>query len=139
MNEIEAPPTAAATPRGLPPYWYTSSEIYALEVERVFRREWTLIGRADEVASAGDFLCLEVLGEPLVMIRGEDESVLSQLAQAVGSGESEVALTEARRFAGVVAILEPEQRSKLEGLYAEMESHREEHQERFRERRQQQR
>ena len=71
-------------------------------------------------------------------LRGEDESVLSQFAQAVGSVESEVALAEARRFAGLVAILEPEQKSKLEELYAEMESRQEEREERFRERRQQQ-
>jgi len=68
-------------------------------------------------------------------LRGEDDSVLSQLAQAVGSAEIEAALTQARQFAGIVAILEPEQRSKLEGLYTEMESRREEREERFRERR----
>ena len=69
-------------------------------------------------------------------LRGEDESVLSPLAQAVGSVESEAALDQARQFAGIVAILEPEQLSKLEELYAEMESRREEREERFRERRQ---
>ena len=75
MNEFDALPTATVTPRGLPPHWYTSPDIYAREVECLFRREWQLVGRADEVASPGDFLCLEVLGEPLMMIRGEDEVV----------------------------------------------------------------
>jgi hypothetical protein len=64
-------------------------------------------------------------------LRGEDESVLRQLAQAVGNVESEIALAEARQFAGIVAILEPEQKSKLEELYAAAESHREERRERF--------
>lgn len=66
-------PTAMA--RGLPPHWYTSPEVYALEVERLFCREWTLVGRADEVSNPGDFLCLELFDEPLVMIRGEDGAV----------------------------------------------------------------
>jgi phenylpropionate dioxygenase-like ring-hydroxylating dioxygenase large terminal subunit len=75
MNESRPASTAAPLARGLPPHWYASAEIYALELERLFRREWTLIGRADEVANPGDFLCLEVFGEPLMMIRGEDGAV----------------------------------------------------------------
>jgi len=70
-------------------------------------------------------------------LRGEDESVLAQLAQSVGSVETEAALAQARHFASIVAILEPEQKAKLEELHAEAESRREERQERFREERRQ--
>jgi phenylpropionate dioxygenase-like ring-hydroxylating dioxygenase large terminal subunit len=56
-------------PRGLPPACYTSQEFFARETERIFRRDWLCIGRADEVAEPGDYLSLELLGEPLVMVR----------------------------------------------------------------------
>ena len=56
-------------PRGLPPACYTSPEFYTLETERIFRRDWLFVGRADEVGKPGDYLCLELLGEPLVMVR----------------------------------------------------------------------
>jgi phenylpropionate dioxygenase-like ring-hydroxylating dioxygenase large terminal subunit len=44
-------------------------------LERIFRREWLFVGRADEVAEPGDYLGLDVLGEPLVMVRGADGEV----------------------------------------------------------------
>src|SRR5262245_55082144 len=56
-------------PRGLPPTCYTSPEFYARETERIFRRDWLLVGRADEVSERGDYRSLDVLGEPLVMVR----------------------------------------------------------------------
>ena len=56
-------------PRGLPPACYTSPEFYARETERIFRRDWLFIGRADEVGRPGDYLSLDLLGEPLVMVR----------------------------------------------------------------------
>ena len=73
------------------------------------------------------------------VLRGEDESVLAQLAQAVGNVETEAALAQARHFASIVAILEPEQKAKLEELRTEAESRREERQERFRQEREQRR
>ena len=38
-------------PRGLPPACYTSPEFYALEMERIFRRDWLCVGRATSSAS----------------------------------------------------------------------------------------
>ena len=64
-----AGPSEPAGGRGLAPVCYTSPEFYALEVERIFRREWLCLGRADEVAAPGDYLTLDLLGEPLIMVR----------------------------------------------------------------------
>lgn len=41
-------------------------------MERIWKREWHCIGRADQVSEPGDFLCVELVGEPLVLIRGGD-------------------------------------------------------------------
>ncbi len=49
-----------------------SEDFYDLEVDRIFRKEWLCIGRADEVGQPGDFMSLDLLGEPLLMIRGAD-------------------------------------------------------------------
>ncbi|MDX1431070.1 MAG: aromatic ring-hydroxylating dioxygenase subunit alpha [Gammaproteobacteria bacterium] len=58
--------------RGLPPSWCVSQAVWELEVERIWLREWHCIGRADQVPSPGDYLCVDHVGEPLVMIRGDD-------------------------------------------------------------------
>ncbi|WP_433336626.1 aromatic ring-hydroxylating oxygenase subunit alpha [Spirillospora sp. CA-294931] len=55
----------------LPPAAYTSPEFYALEVERVFRREWQCVGRVDQLPRTGDYLAVELFGEPIVITRDE--------------------------------------------------------------------
>lgn len=57
---------------GLPPAAYNSQELFELEAEHLFADGWVLIGRADQVASPGDYLCADVLDEKLVMVRDAD-------------------------------------------------------------------
>lgn len=66
-------PLARATT--LPPRWYTESAVYAREVERIFLREWLSVGRIDSVARRGDYFTVDLLGEPLVVVRGTDDEV----------------------------------------------------------------
>ena len=61
--------TEAAT---LPPHCYTGQDWYDAEVERMWRRSWLLAGRVEEVAKPGDYHCVDLLGEPLIMVRAED-------------------------------------------------------------------
>ncbi|MFI0480970.1 aromatic ring-hydroxylating dioxygenase subunit alpha [Actinomadura sp. 9N215] len=56
----------------LPPAAYSSPELYDLEVERIFRREWLCVARADQIPRPGDYLALDVLTEPIVITRDED-------------------------------------------------------------------
>jgi phenylpropionate dioxygenase-like ring-hydroxylating dioxygenase large terminal subunit len=58
-----------AGPRGLPPACYTSADFYALERERILMRDWLCVARVDEVPEPGDFMSLDLLGEPLVVVR----------------------------------------------------------------------
>ncbi|MCD9194588.1 aromatic ring-hydroxylating oxygenase subunit alpha [Streptomyces albireticuli] len=55
----------------LPPEAYTSPEWYGREIERIFRKEWLCVARADEVPEPGSYLRLDVLGTPLVITRDE--------------------------------------------------------------------
>jgi choline monooxygenase len=59
----------------LPPEAYRSEALLALEMERIFRREWICVGRADEVVEPGDWFSTEVAGEPLLVVRGVDSRV----------------------------------------------------------------
>lgn len=58
--------------RALPPAFYTDPGLYELEIERIWRRSWLYAGRAEDVASPGDWLALDLLGEPVVVVRGRD-------------------------------------------------------------------
>ncbi len=53
----------------LPPELYWRPDVYALELERIFRREWMCVGRVDQLAAPGDWLRVDLAGEPLVVTR----------------------------------------------------------------------
>ena len=58
--------------RLLPPVLYTSPEFYEFERRAIFRREWLCVGRADQLAEPGDFRCVTIAGEPLIVARDQD-------------------------------------------------------------------
>jgi phenylpropionate dioxygenase-like ring-hydroxylating dioxygenase large terminal subunit len=58
--------------RALPPAAYVDPVFHALELEHVFRREWMCVGREDEFAATGDYLALDIAGEPVVVVRDGD-------------------------------------------------------------------
>ena len=59
----------------LPGHDYRSPEIYELDRERVFFREWMYVARADEASEPGDFVTVDVAGESIVVVRGKDEEL----------------------------------------------------------------
>lgn len=72
LSACTAPFESAVT---LPAACYTDPAFFAAEVETIFRGDWVCIGRADEVPNPGDYACAEMVGEPLVMVRGEDRAL----------------------------------------------------------------
>ena len=58
--------------RSLPPAMYHSREILATEIEQIFRQEWMVIGRSNEIPDPGDYLTFEIAGEPVMAIRQND-------------------------------------------------------------------
>ncbi|ODN71068.1 aromatic ring-hydroxylating oxygenase subunit alpha [Methylobrevis pamukkalensis] len=56
----------------LPPAAYTSQAFFDLEVEKIFRTDWLAVGHIAQVPEVGDYFTLDLLGEPLVVVRGED-------------------------------------------------------------------
>ena len=61
--------------RTIPASWYFDAEIYAAERRAVFGNSWQVAGRADQVAKPGQYLTAEVAGEPILVVRGEDQAL----------------------------------------------------------------
>ena len=58
--------------RLLPPVLYTSPEFFEFERRAIFQREWLCVGRADQLAEPGDYRCITIAGEPLIVVRDTD-------------------------------------------------------------------
>jgi Rieske 2Fe-2S family protein len=56
----------------LPGRDYHAPEVWELEREKVFFREWIYAGRADEAPEPGDFMTVDVAGESVLVVRGKD-------------------------------------------------------------------
>ena len=56
----------------LPAALYTDPAVFAAEKDRIFARSWQVIGHAHQVANAGNYFTTELVGEPLLIVRGND-------------------------------------------------------------------
>lgn len=78
---------------GLPPRCYTDEHFLHLEIEKLLRSEWHCIGREDEVPQVGDYFTMDLLSEPLLVVRKTETeiAVLSNVCRhrgmLVASGE----------------------------------------------------
>jgi choline monooxygenase len=76
-----APETYAATrlplhkASPLPGWCYTSQEWYQREVDTMFKKDWICVGRAEQIPAVGDFFSIEVVGQPLIVVRDETGQV----------------------------------------------------------------
>lgn len=59
----------------IPANWYVDPGMLARERERIFFRSWQWVGRAEDVVRAGDRFTCDVVGEPLVVVRGEERNL----------------------------------------------------------------
>ena len=67
--DAKAPLAEAST---IPAPWYTDSRIAELEAKTVFSKTWQMVGRADQLQSPGQFVTANLVGEPIVAVRGND-------------------------------------------------------------------
>lgn len=59
-------------PTGLPGVFYTQQAYFEWEKAHVLAKGWHCLGRVDEIPEPGDFFTLQLLDEPLVVVRGDD-------------------------------------------------------------------
>lgn len=59
----------------LPPWCYTSDEFFRVEMDRIFMRHWNFLGRADQLQKPGDYFTVDLIGVPLIVLRGAEGSL----------------------------------------------------------------
>jgi len=59
----------------LPGWCYVDNEWYEREVEMLFKKNWICVGRVEQVPKAGDYYSIEIVGQPLIVIRDENQQV----------------------------------------------------------------
>ncbi len=57
----------------IPAPWYFDTRIEELERHSVFTGNWQVVGRLDQVSERGEYFTIDVHGEPLVVVRSEDD------------------------------------------------------------------
>lgn len=72
-NDLAVVPLGEA--RTFPAKWYTSDEIFALEQEQIFRKSWQFAGTMAQLPQPGDFFTVEILGEPIIIVRDRDGEI----------------------------------------------------------------
>jgi choline monooxygenase len=59
----------------LPAQLYTDPGIVIAEKEKIFLRTWQVVGHRSQVTGAGDYFTTDLMGEPLLLVRGNDSRV----------------------------------------------------------------
>ena len=68
----QIPLTQATT---LPPQAFTSHDFFDWEVSNIFRSDWMPLAHLSQIPQPGDFLNIDLLGEPLIVVHGKDAQV----------------------------------------------------------------
>jgi phenylpropionate dioxygenase-like ring-hydroxylating dioxygenase large terminal subunit len=61
----------------LPGWIYTDPGFFELERTKIFRQAWHIMGHVSDAPNAGDYVTLDVLGERVVTLRGDDGGLRS--------------------------------------------------------------
>ena len=61
--------------RAMPKSVYTSPDFAADEQEHIFAKDWLCAGRADSLKAPGDYLTMEISGEPIIVLRDRSGSL----------------------------------------------------------------
>ena len=64
-------PRTARGQHALPGHYFSSTGIWQLELERIFRRSWLLAGHRSELTGRGNYFLLEFGHESVIMLRDE--------------------------------------------------------------------
>jgi Rieske 2Fe-2S family protein len=67
--------TFQAGAKTLPQRYFVSPEIFAEEQEKVFSKQWVLVGHQSQIAQAGDYFTAEIAGESLIIVRDKRDAI----------------------------------------------------------------
>ena len=54
---------------------YLSEDFLTLERERIFRKEWLCVGRAESIPNPGDYIAYDILDQPIFVVRDGDREI----------------------------------------------------------------
>ena len=66
LDRAAAPLSEAWT---LPPAAYTQPSVFHLEIQTLFHGGWVCVAREEQVRAPGDYLCADVVGQPVMIVR----------------------------------------------------------------------
>ena len=55
--------------RHLPGEFYTSPELFELEIDQIFMKDWICVGRVEQYSEVGDYRALRIANEPLLICK----------------------------------------------------------------------
>ena len=61
--------------KALPQRYFISPEVFAQEKERIFSRQWVLVGHQSQLKKSGDFFLATIAGESLIVVRDQKSEV----------------------------------------------------------------
>ncbi len=61
--------------RMMPPFIYTNPSFYEFEKEAIYGHEWLCVGRQESVPDKGDYFTTEYIGEHLIVVRSDKETI----------------------------------------------------------------
>jgi len=73
FRKTRNPETVGA--KSLPQKYFVSPELFAREQQKIFSKEWLLIGHQSQVPSAGDFFVTTVANESLIVVRDQQSQI----------------------------------------------------------------
>jgi len=97
IERVRRPYRAASL---LPGRAYHDERFFEFERREWFRRDWMMVGRTAQIADPGSYLVADVDGEPLLIVRGRDDTVRAffNVCQHRGTAVVEEACGVAVRF-----------------------------------------
>jgi len=59
----------------IPSSWYTNPDLYQLELQTVFTKNWQFAARTDQLKEPGQYVATDIAGEPILIVRGDDQKL----------------------------------------------------------------
>lgn len=72
MTEIDGVQYGSGIEMTLPSSWYLDHEIFKLEREHIFFKEWYCVGRDEDWPNPGDSKTIDVMGESIILLRNQE-------------------------------------------------------------------
>src|SRR5207302_11132341 len=71
----KTPETHADGSKSLPQKYFVSPEVFAEEQEKIFAKQWLLVGHQSQLEKSGDFFLATITGESVIVIRDQKSAI----------------------------------------------------------------